>query len=260
MPPARGHTREPELDAAQIERFHEQGYLVLRSEIDAHPLSEEVDLALAAADGSRALAVGGGQVRFLYAPMMADATPASIRLLERFALTAEMLLGRRVLPVRAKGTRYYGDTAWHRDSEHGVASVGFLAYLEDVSVGTGALRVVPGSHQTSSTPVPGEPGVALETRPGDVIVFDEHLVHGSLGGSERRQWRVDYVIDPNGPAEEQLVRGYFGQIFRPGSPGYDARRFPSYGHSWRAMAHPWVRRLDELGVYRMAAALEGSAE
>ena len=65
------------------------------------------------------------------------------------------------------------------------------------------------------------PGHAVETEPGDVIAFDEHLVHGSHGGGGRRQWRVDFVLDPQSAEERARVLEYFAAIFpndRPRRP------------------------------------------
>ena len=68
----------------------------------------------------------------------------------------------------------------------------------------------------------------LETAPGDVIVFDEHLIHGSVGGSQRRQWRVDFVIDPRDEHEHAGVAAWFDQSIpdERHDPGYDAEALP----------------------------------
>jgi len=138
----------------------------------------------------RTLAQGAGTVTFQYVPMMCDRTPISLSLLDRFATLASDLLGRSVLPRRAKGAKYYGDTGWHRDSGHEIASVGVVTYLDRVDSTNGALWVLAGSHAHREVPLPsiGSDGTAeaLDTEPGDVIVFDEHLIHGSHGGGERR--------------------------------------------------------------------------
>jgi hypothetical protein len=165
-----------------------------------------------------------------------------------------------VLPLRAKGTRYGGSSGWHSDSELDVPSIGFVAYLEPVEAHNGALRVQPGSHRSGPTDDAARPvaeGEALETAPGDVIAFDEHLVHGSSGGFSRRQWRVDFLIDPLDAQEETLVRDYFGRIYAIGwDGGYHADRYPSYGSAWRNANRPWTQRLRELGVYDLADAQE----
>ena len=209
----------------------------------------------------RTIAQGSGTVTFQYVPMMCERTPVSLRLLDRFSVIAADLLGRAVLPGRAKGNRYHGDSGWHRDSEHEIPSLGFVTYLDPVNANSGALRVLAGSHTDRDMKLPDvdsdEPatGEAVETVPGDVIVFDEHLIHGSTGGHERRQWRVDYVIDPRDADENARVRAWFDQSVpdEQHEPGYDADRYPSYGPHWQTRNRPWTTRLGDLGVYQRAA-------
>jgi hypothetical protein len=234
----------------------EVGYVVLRRFFDPHPLSVELDRALEdGTDGRQRpqrFDAGTGTVSFRYVPMMCERTPVSLDLAGRLASVAESLLQRPVLPGRAKGTRYFSDTSWHRDSEYGIQSLGCLAYLDRLTATTGALRVLPRSHvnPTLEPPTEGEnAGVAVDTDPGDVVVFDERLMHGSHGGGDRRQWRVDFVVDP-APVEVQAVQTWFAQ----GVPderygvGYEARLFPSFGTYWRSLHPRWAARLIELGV------------
>jgi hypothetical protein len=204
--------------------------------------------------------------------MMVAETPHSLALLDRLQGAAEALVGEPVIPVRAKGTRYFGSTGWHTDStDAAVASVGFAAYLEPLGAGSGALRVVPGSHRpelgaavaryldlAAPAAVDALPATALETEPGDVIAFDEHLYHASAGGGVRRQWRVDYLRDPRSPAEEAAVRAFLGRIFPPDwDGGYDVDRFPSFGPGWLGSGRAAVERLRKLGAYELASAQEG---
>jgi phytanoyl-CoA dioxygenase PhyH len=185
--------------------------------------------------------------------MMCEQTPVSLTLVDELAVLATKLLGRRVLPGRAKGTQYFGSSALHADSDLAVASLGFVAYLEPVDATSGALRVVPRSHRHERA-MQSSAAVPLATTPGDIIVFDEHLTHGSLGGVVRRQWRVDFIVDPVGPAEEALVRASFARLFDPDwDGGDDEDRYPSYGPYWQTLHRPWTARLRALGVYELAA-------
>jgi ectoine hydroxylase-related dioxygenase (phytanoyl-CoA dioxygenase family) len=95
-----------------------------------------------------------------------------------------------------KGTRYWGNTPWHTDSDLPIASLGVVAYFEPLRENSGALRVLPGSHRAefadalralgaAGKPAEKLPGYVLETEPGDLIVFDEHLFHASFGGEPR---------------------------------------------------------------------------
>src|SRR5215831_2717958 len=114
--------------------------------------------------------------------MMSATTPASLALLDRTAIVASTLLGSTVIPTRAKGVRYFGNTPWHVDSVSPLDSIGFAAYLEPVGPENGALRVIPGSHRgelgsalrklgaigMTATTLPSH---AVSTEPGDMIAF-----------------------------------------------------------------------------------------
>jgi hypothetical protein len=234
----------------------EVGYVVLRRFFDPDRLAAELDRTLK--DGTSAqqppqlFSAGADTVPLRYVPMMCERTPVSLDLARTLSSVAKELLGRSVLPGRAKGTEYFSDTSWHRDSQHDIQSIGCLAYLDRLSAASGALRVLPRSHTDRTRRLANDArdaSVAIETRPGDVIVFDEHLVHGSGGGRERRQWRVDFVVDPSA-VEVPAARQWFAQSLpdERGDVGYDARRYTSYGAYWRSLHPGWAARLVELGV------------
>ncbi len=193
--------------------------------------------------------------------MMCESTPASLALLDALAEPATLLLERNVIPTRAKGTSYFGGTPWHRDSDLPIESIGFAAYLEPLDGDNGALRVLEGSHHDLASSPPAalteprssECGTVVATKPGDVIAFDEHLWHASSGGSRRRQWRVDFVVDPISAHEEELARTFFARMFPPGwDGGYDSVKYPTYGQHWQESGRPWVDRLRQLGAERVA--------
>jgi hypothetical protein len=238
------------------DKFSEFGYVVLQRFFDPGPLIAELEHAIGEGitpgQPAQRFPAGSGTVSLQYVPMMCERTPVSLDLAGALASVAEELLQRRVLPGRAKGTRYFGDTSWHRDSELEIASLGCLAYLDRVTASTGALQILPFSHtdRTVELPEAGWRGaVAIESAPGDVIVFDEHLVHGSRGGRERRQWRTDFVIDPAG-SEITAALEWFAQSVpdKRRDPGYQARLYPSYGEYWRSRYATWAARLAELGT------------
>jgi hypothetical protein len=226
----------------------------------------EVDRVLS--DGLLGQPPHDGEIRFQYVPMMTAETPASLSLFDRLEPVAEMLFDGPVLPTRAKGTRYFGESPWHVDSVLPVASVGCLAYLEPTGPDDGALRVVPGSHHPSFNEAlrdvraarvrdPSLPGHVVATDPGDVILMDEHVLHAAFGGSVRRQWRVDYLGVPVGDEAFILTKSYFDSLYeREWDGGYDVDRFPSYGPDWRGSGRAAVAQLEALGVYEAAAAQE----
>jgi hypothetical protein len=234
----------------------EAGFVVLRRFFDPVPLAAELDRAIGEGIGpaqpAQRFPAGKGTVSLQYVPMMCERTPASLELARALASVAEELLRRRVLSGRAKGTTYFGDTSWHRDSELDIASLGCIAYLDRLTAATGALRILPLSHtnQTMELPAAGwKGGVAIGSDPGDVIVFDEHLAHASSSGRERRQWRVDFIIDP-ADSEIPSVQEWFARSVpdERRDLGYDARLYPSYGEYWRSRHPSWAARLADLGV------------
>ena len=115
------------------------------------------------------------------------------------------------------GNVYCGDTPWHSDGPPGKAytSIKIAFYLDRLDVRSGSLRVMPGSHHqndryarslgpidyyrapsdartglTEATwNVEGQdvPATALESQPGDVLVFHHELKHASFGGDSRRR-------------------------------------------------------------------------
>jgi hypothetical protein len=232
-----------------VARFHRDGYLVLREFFDPGPLAADVDDALA--HGLRPDAQinrGSGGVGFLAVIMMCERTPISLELIDVLAPHAARLLGRAVLPGRAKGTWYFGSSGWHVDSVLEIPSVGFVSYLEPLTGEAGALRIRPGSHRGEE-----HEAVTIGTRPGDVIGFDEHVAHGSVGGMLRRQWRVDFIADPADEDEAALVKATFARIFDlTWDGGDDSDSYPSYGPYWQTLARPWHARLRSLGIYDLA--------
>ncbi len=249
------------------------GFVVLRGVFDPAPLARELDAELSDPESAaKAAAVGASEVRFRYVPMMTARSPASLALLDQLEPIASELLGGPVLPTRAKGVCYSGETPWHADSDRAVASLGCAAYLEPLRADNGALRVLPGSHDAAFGRALREtraadlgphdmPGYVVPTMPGDVVCFDEHLFHASSGGGvSRRQWRVDYVREPEGDASTREVRSYFGGIFAPDwDGGYDVDRHPSYGPDWLSSKRRAVAALAKLGIYELAAAHEAFA-
>jgi hypothetical protein len=118
--------------------------------------------------------------------------------------------------LNSAGNFYVGDTPWHSDVPlrpvwpDCLRSINISFYLDPVTSGTGALRVIPGSHRAGEgfsdalietleerrhcerlgLEGSGIPALALETEPGDLIVFNNYLKHASFGGGDRRRMLV----------------------------------------------------------------------
>ena len=248
--------------------FRTFGFVIIRRFFDAISLGAEIDRVMKRGVASQQATHYSG-INFQYVPMMTAETPVSLTLLDRVGALAEAVLGGPVLPTRAKGTLYFGNSPWHTDSESPVTSIGFLAYCEPLDAESGALRVIPGSHHrqhgdairklgvNAEAAVVGIPSHAAETQPGDLILIDEHLFHSSYGGTVRRQWRVDYLRVPLDAGEETNTKAYFANIYPADWDGsYDVDRYPSYGPDWRNSGRTSATHLERLGVYDLAAKQE----
>lgn len=250
-----------------LDHFRTRGFFVLRDFFDPRELLSEFDRVFPDEHVSSPVSSYDG-IHYQYVPMMTAQTPASLSLLDRTGLLAEEVLGGAVLPTRAKAIRYFGNTAWHVDSVSPIESIGFMAYLEPLTAGDGALRVVPGSHRpalgsklrgmgATGMPATALPSEVLSTRPGDMILIEEHLFHASCGGKVRRQRRVDYLRDPVDRTAEQQTKAYFSGLYAPDwDAGYDVDVHSSYGPDWQASQRPCVARLQALGVYELATRQE----
>jgi hypothetical protein len=134
------------------------------------------------------------------------------------------------------GNFYSGDTGWHSDLmphcgfyQH-CLHIKLAFYLDPVTRDTGALRVIPGSH------IPGDrfsdsmqeflgnsglagkdvPASALETKPGDLVLFTHNLKHASFGGGKRRRMFVmnmqAYPHTPAAHAEVKAEYTYYASV------------------------------------------------
>lgn len=124
---------------------------------------------------------------------------------------ATSLLGEDFNYLGGDGNYYVGDTNWHPDGRHvELKFIKIAFYLDPVDATSGALRLIPGSHKigdrfgdsikealagmTGQEPVDAYgvtgdrvPAVAMESRPGDIVVFNHNMLHSSWGGGNRRR-------------------------------------------------------------------------
>ena len=166
----------------------------------------------------------------------------------------------------ANSNRRGGNTIWHPDSSNPyLRAFKFTTYLQPLDGDTGALRVIPGSHERpfhdevcsllseSELGISEVPASVCETRPGDVIAFDMRLYHAAYGGSQdRRQLTFGYLALPRTPEEESAtleVSKAIVQVHRnTGAPP------PHHHPDW--FANPegsprrqhWIAKLMEWGI------------
>ena len=125
---------------------------------------------------------------------------------------ASLLLGEDYNYELSDGNYYVGDTNWHSDrfARTKYRYLKFAFYLDPVTRDSGCLRVIPGSHhrgdayaESLQEIMPGSrtmqvedrlgvrgrdlPAVALESQPGDIVMFSQNLKHSSYGGGSRRR-------------------------------------------------------------------------
>jgi hypothetical protein len=157
----------------------------------------------------------------------------------------QQLLGPELIWIGSDGNRYIGDTGWHPDGSNlSFRRIKVAFYLDSLTRESGALRVIPGSHQDplhhalkpllqrdDATITPygvrasaradpsrsgfgvsskGVPFHAVETGPGDVVFFDQNLWHASFGGRPgRRMFTLNYGARPTNAA----LWAYFAQMY-----------------------------------------------
>lgn len=143
------------------------------------------------------------------------------------------LLGPDFILEVTEGNLHVGDTPWHGDppDEDSVRHPKITFYTEPVTRETGCLRVIPGSHRNGPPDAyaslrdrnddpdfrpfgvaPSEVlSYAIESQPGDVVVFNEHTLHAAFGGKPgRHQHAVSFLPNPKTDAEMARIRDLYG--------------------------------------------------
>ncbi|HZP83766.1 MAG TPA: phytanoyl-CoA dioxygenase family protein [Chthonomonadaceae bacterium] len=196
-----------ELTAQQVRFFQTFGYLAFPGLFSAEEIAwitEEFEYAIQTFGGGQAH--DGTRRTMMGAPI--ERTPKLCTLLDdpRVRGVIGGILGEDFNYASGDGNYYTGDTGWHPDGNWGqlfACKVAF--YLDPLTRDTGCLRVIPGSHRPDHyirtekiDPNKSEelfgvaprhfPGnVALETTPGDLVLFNHDLYHAAFGGGTRRR-------------------------------------------------------------------------
>ena len=121
------------------------------------------------------------------------------------------LMGNEFEYAESDGNLFYCDTSWHSDTYSAPMSqyhVKISFYLDNLSQESGAIRMIPGTHQHKSrytidvrqsvedpSTIPellginprDVPAYAIASEPGDAIVWSFRTIHASFGGDERRR-------------------------------------------------------------------------
>ena len=172
-----------------------------------------------------------GSERFCMAPCINHSAYLSTLLDDAYISgIASGLLGDEYQYWNSDGNYYVGDTRWHSDTAwpEPLRFYKMAIYLDPMTRDTGALRVIPGSHRhgegfaeavhdqlSGCRDLWGDmdgrdvPAVALETVPGDLVVFNHSTKHSAWGGSTRRRM---FTIVFTGKHETESDITAFGQI------------------------------------------------
>jgi len=145
---------------------------------------------------------------------------------------ASGLLGENYQYWNSDGNYYVGDTYWHSDTDwpEPIRFYKMAIYLDKMTQDTGALRIIPGSHRfgegfsetvhkhlTSENSMWGKlkgqeiPAVAVETEPGDLVVFNHSTKHSAWGGGRKRRM---FTIVFTGYHEKGPSRDAFREIIK----------------------------------------------
>jgi len=262
------------LSAADLRSFKAFGFLVLRQVLNRDELRTMDGEFCAAMAAQHATPFDGTQRR--NAGLLGQDTPFFSSLLDdpRLLNVARQLMGEDILGICVDGNRYVGDTSWHPDhTSNLLPGLKFAIYLQSVRGANGALRVVPGSHLSCpwtdefsqgmwNTPIAQVPAFVLDSDPGDVVVFDTRLWHGSSGGSaDRRMSTVVYYANPASPEAVAAFQRQ-GELIIESLRLAGAAQHWLYPASWLAQPQMsltrrrWIERLTEIGFLTTPGLIE----
>ena len=220
------------LTQSQIDFYHTFGFLQIHRYLGVDELAiinAEFDAGMVLAE---TIDIPRDDNKHLKWSNLGPESPFHSSLLEdsRFLGVAEQLYGEDVVAVFGKNNRFSGNaTAWHPDVEnvhfHGIK---FLFYLQSIDGDSGALRVIPGSHQNpmhdallaiklrgpdspyleaSGLNINNIPAHICKSDPGDVIAFDFRIWHAAWGGTtDRRMCALNYYKNPKTQEEEVAAK------------------------------------------------------
>lgn len=153
-------------------------------------------------------------------------TMTSILDMEKITILLENILGPSPIYIGSDGNIFSKSTPWHRDYLIRNKSCKMLFYLDELDKDSGALRIIPGTHfiedkfsnylgDSLTWPEPPYEGgfneknifgkgnnplelgknkiiphLVIDTKPGDVIIFNHALIHCTNAAKKNRQRRM----------------------------------------------------------------------
>ena len=241
------------LSAAQKSFFATFGYLKLPDFLadDIVWITDEFEASWLATKQAAKDTVHDGSKRTMHPELFVSTTPRLSTLVEHPGISAVCgdIMGEGWSLNGGDGNFYSGDTGWHSDVWHGhwqakttLLNLKIAFYLDPLTRDTGALRVIPGSHRFGdaycnevqkgicggdSFGLSGQeiPAVAIDIRPGDLVLFDHRLKHAAYGGGRRpRLFTMNYFATMDTEAKHEaaveIMRYYYEhehvrRMFRP---------------------------------------------
>jgi hypothetical protein len=220
----------------QLTQFKTFGFLafpgLMQDRVDE--IIREFEAIFAARGGGHAGKPHEGKQRSCIVPFI-DQSPVLSSLLDdpRIHGIASSLLGDDFNFMPSDGNYYSGDTGWHSDGWHKeTVHVKIAFYLDPLTRDTGCLRVIPGSHKIGDAyaealqkEIYGSqefwnlhgrdvPAMALETKPGDILVFNHNTKHAAFGGSGWRRMFTMNLCQRYPEARIQELRDYLNGVSR----------------------------------------------
>ena len=231
------------LNQGQIDYFKTFGFLIIRQMFT----SEEIKALILATETvcAKKLKREIGEKEWFWFDNFIEEDPALMKLVEddRIYLVMEKLLGEDLIWIGSEGMGgidpELANHSWHFDGHKTSRNLDYLRtkvmiYLDAQRKDTGALRVIPGSHKDpfhqellalqdahlAAKPIcfgiegAQIPSCAVETEPGDIVIFNQWLYHAVY----RKQGKRRVLVLKFGPrpckkADFAILRERSSQVF-----------------------------------------------
>ena len=208
--------RKTMITKEQIAHFETFGFLVLQQAFSPEEMEKMISRYeyMSAREKPRIADAGDGKNVAEVIDYLVEKDPELTKLAEddRIYVTIEQLLGEGFIWTGSEGVCGRNQTSWHADrqgrNELNYMTIKVHLYLDPTTKDSCALRVIPGSHRapfhemlkplyyaenkTITKPYgvdgPSIPSYPFESNPGDVIFFNQCLLHSVFGNldNERR--------------------------------------------------------------------------
>ena len=232
------------LTPEQIAHFKTFGFLVLRQAFSPEEMEKMISRYkyMSERENGRIIDSGDGKNVTKVVDYFIEKDPELTKLVEddRIYETIEQLLGRGFIWTGSEWISGRSQAPWHADrqdrTELYYTTIKVHLYLDPTKKETCALRVIPGSHRSpfhetlkplhheeNARPYgmdgPSIPCYAFESNPGDVIFFNQFLLHSVFGSleNERRYVALKFGARIRNEDDIAALMRYKpdGRIFKP---------------------------------------------